>query len=132
MNARQARIVECRFYGGMSIEETAEALSVSPATVKREWTLARALAQPGAAIVTDARTEREPMSTDRWQRVQEVFAAAIECEETARAHVLGDQCGDDEGCDVRSSRCSSHTSVRGPSTVWRRRSHPRRPGRERR
>jgi RNA polymerase sigma factor (TIGR02999 family) len=42
MNARQARIVECRFYGGMSIEETAEALDVSPATVKREWTMARA------------------------------------------------------------------------------------------
>jgi RNA polymerase sigma factor (TIGR02999 family) len=42
MNARQGRIVECRFYGGMSIEETAEALDVSPATVKREWTMARA------------------------------------------------------------------------------------------
>jgi RNA polymerase sigma factor (TIGR02999 family) len=42
MNARQARIVECRFYGGMSIEETAEALDVSSATVKREWATARA------------------------------------------------------------------------------------------
>lgn len=42
MNARQARIVECRFYGGMSVEETAEALEVSPATVKREWATARA------------------------------------------------------------------------------------------
>jgi RNA polymerase sigma factor (TIGR02999 family) len=39
---RQARIVECRFYGGMTIEETAEALDVSPATVKREWSAARA------------------------------------------------------------------------------------------
>lgn len=39
---RQARIVECRFFGGMSIEETAEALHVSPATVKREWAMARA------------------------------------------------------------------------------------------
>jgi RNA polymerase sigma factor (TIGR02999 family) len=42
MNARQARIVECRFYGGMSVEETADALNVSPATVKREWAAARA------------------------------------------------------------------------------------------
>jgi RNA polymerase sigma-70 factor, ECF subfamily len=42
LNDRQARIVECRFYGGMSIEETADALSVSPATVKREWAMARA------------------------------------------------------------------------------------------
>lgn len=39
---RQVRVVECRFFGGMSIEETAEALGISPATVKREWTLARA------------------------------------------------------------------------------------------
>jgi RNA polymerase sigma factor (TIGR02999 family) len=42
LSARQARVVECRFYGGMSIEETADALSVSPATVKREWATARA------------------------------------------------------------------------------------------
>jgi RNA polymerase sigma factor (TIGR02999 family) len=42
MNERQARIVECRFYGGMSVEETAEALDLSPATVKRDWATARA------------------------------------------------------------------------------------------
>ena len=42
LNARCARVVECRFYGGMSIEETAEALETSPATVKREWGFARA------------------------------------------------------------------------------------------
>ena len=38
----QARLVELRYFGGLTIEETAEALSVSPATVKREWALARA------------------------------------------------------------------------------------------
>lgn len=42
LNDRQSRIVECRFYGGMSIDETADALGVSPATVKREWATARA------------------------------------------------------------------------------------------
>lgn len=42
LNARQCRVVECRFFGGLSNEETAEALDVSPATVKRDWTLARA------------------------------------------------------------------------------------------
>lgn len=41
-NARWARVVECRFFGGMSVEETAEALETSPATVKRDWTVARA------------------------------------------------------------------------------------------
>lgn len=35
------RIVECRFFAGLSIEETADALHVSPATVKRKWQLAR-------------------------------------------------------------------------------------------
>jgi RNA polymerase sigma factor (TIGR02999 family) len=42
LNDRQARIVQCRFYGGMSVEETSDALGVSPATVKREWATARA------------------------------------------------------------------------------------------
>jgi RNA polymerase sigma factor (TIGR02999 family) len=41
-NARCGRVVECRFFGGMSVEETAEALGTSPATVKRDWTMARA------------------------------------------------------------------------------------------
>lgn len=39
---RQAHIVECRFFGGMSIEETAASLDISPATVKRSWTMAKA------------------------------------------------------------------------------------------
>ena len=41
LNPRLARVVECRFFSGMSIEETALALSSSPATVKRDWRLAR-------------------------------------------------------------------------------------------
>jgi RNA polymerase sigma factor (TIGR02999 family) len=41
-NARCGHVVECRFFGGMSVEETAEALGTSPATVKRDWTTARA------------------------------------------------------------------------------------------
>jgi RNA polymerase sigma factor (TIGR02999 family) len=39
---RLASIVECRCFGGLTVEETAEALAVSPATVKRGWSLARA------------------------------------------------------------------------------------------
>jgi len=42
VNERYGRVVECRFYGGLSVEETAEALGTSPATVKRDWTIARA------------------------------------------------------------------------------------------
>ena len=39
---RAARVVECRYFGGLSIEDTATALGVSPMTVKRSWQLARA------------------------------------------------------------------------------------------
>ncbi len=39
---QQARIVEMRYFGGLTIEETADAIGMSPATVKREWTMARA------------------------------------------------------------------------------------------
>jgi RNA polymerase sigma factor (TIGR02999 family) len=41
-NERYGRIVECRFFAGMSIEETATALGISSATVKRDWIVARA------------------------------------------------------------------------------------------
>ena len=42
LDAGQARIVELRYFGGLSIEETAEAMGISPATVKRHWAVARA------------------------------------------------------------------------------------------
>jgi RNA polymerase sigma-70 factor, ECF subfamily len=42
MDARQSRIVELRFFGGLSVDETAEILGISPRTVRREWTVARA------------------------------------------------------------------------------------------
>jgi RNA polymerase sigma factor (TIGR02999 family) len=41
VDPQQCRVVELRFFGGLSIEETAEALGISPATVKRDWTTAR-------------------------------------------------------------------------------------------
>lgn len=42
MDPDQGRLVELRFFGGLNVEETAEALGISPRTVKREWQLARA------------------------------------------------------------------------------------------
>ena len=41
-NPRHARIVECRFFGGMTVDDVAEALGISPRTVKSDWALARA------------------------------------------------------------------------------------------
>jgi RNA polymerase sigma factor (TIGR02999 family) len=42
LDAEQSRIVELRFFGGLSVEEAAEVLEISPATVKRRWSTARA------------------------------------------------------------------------------------------
>ena len=42
IDPRRAQVVELRFFGGLSVEETAEALQVSPQTVMRDWRLARA------------------------------------------------------------------------------------------
>ena len=45
LDPQQSRLVELRFFGGLSIEETAVVLGISPATVKREWSTARAWLQ---------------------------------------------------------------------------------------
>ena len=42
LDAQQARVVELRYFGGLTIEETASTLDISPATVKREWAVSRA------------------------------------------------------------------------------------------
>ncbi len=42
-NPRLAQVVECRFFGGMTVEDTANVVDTSPATVKRDWNTARAL-----------------------------------------------------------------------------------------
>jgi RNA polymerase sigma factor (TIGR02999 family) len=42
MDERKSKVVELRFFGGMSVEETAEALGVSPITIKRDWSTAKA------------------------------------------------------------------------------------------
>ncbi|HEY8164098.1 MAG TPA: sigma-70 family RNA polymerase sigma factor [Gemmatimonadaceae bacterium] len=42
IDKRQSQVVECRFFAGLTVEDTAAALNISPATVKRDWMLARA------------------------------------------------------------------------------------------
>lgn len=42
LDPRQSRVVECRFFGGLTVEETAIAVDVSPRTVKRDWAMAQA------------------------------------------------------------------------------------------
>ena len=42
MDARKARVVEMRYFGGLSVDEVAEVLDVSPVTVMRDWQFAKA------------------------------------------------------------------------------------------
>jgi RNA polymerase sigma factor (TIGR02999 family) len=42
LDARQARIVELRFFGGLEVKDVAEVMNISPATIKREWSMAKA------------------------------------------------------------------------------------------
>jgi RNA polymerase sigma-70 factor, ECF subfamily len=53
LDARKAQVVELRYFGGLSIEETAQVLNVSPATVKRDWEVARAW------LLRELKTENE-------------------------------------------------------------------------
>jgi RNA polymerase sigma-70 factor, ECF subfamily len=57
-DARQGRVVELRFFGGLSVEETAEVLGIDPRTVKRDWSAARAW------LHRKLRTDRDSPSGD--------------------------------------------------------------------
>ena len=54
LDPRQVRVVELRFFAGLSVEETAETLDISVATVKRDWTVARAFLR---RALSDGRTD---------------------------------------------------------------------------
>ena len=61
--AEQARLVELRFFGGLTVEETAEAMDISPATVKRHWAVARAW------LARELEGNSHRVNADRWQAV---------------------------------------------------------------
>ena len=90
LDSEQGRIVELRFFGGLTEEETAEVLSVSSRTVKRKWLAAKTFPVPRAFQLL-------PMTPDRWRRAQEVFVAATEREPASRAAYLDEECRDDPG-----------------------------------
>jgi RNA polymerase sigma factor (TIGR02999 family) len=53
LDPQQGKLVELRFFGGLSIKETAEIIGVSPATVKRDWAIARAFLQRELSVAGD-------------------------------------------------------------------------------
>ncbi len=58
MNQRQADVVQCRFYGSMTVGETAEALGISEASAERDWRFARAW------LATELRSRRQGVQSD--------------------------------------------------------------------
>jgi RNA polymerase sigma factor (TIGR02999 family) len=59
LDAEQARIIELRYFGGLTVEETAEAVGISPATVKRQWAMARAWLKRAMDSASDDGVEGE-------------------------------------------------------------------------
>jgi len=59
LSPRPARVVECRFFAGLTVEETAAALSISPRTVKSDWALARAWLHRELATGAEADSEED-------------------------------------------------------------------------
>ncbi len=60
LDPEQGRIVELRYFGGLTVEETAGAVGVSPATVKRQWTMARAWLKRAIDCASDDGVDGEP------------------------------------------------------------------------
>ncbi len=65
IDSQQSRIVELRYFGGLTIEETGQVMNLSPATVKREWAMARAwLYEAIAGGAPEARPQSDRMIPD--------------------------------------------------------------------
>ena len=60
LDPQQARIVELRYFGGLSVEETAEAMAISPRTVKRDWAMAKGWLKGQLSGAPDAQKATEP------------------------------------------------------------------------
>ena len=89
LNLQQSRIVELRFFGGLSIEETADVLEVSPATVKRQWSTARAFLHREMARAAVM------MTPERWHRISEILEQALELAPEKRPRFLDVACSSD-------------------------------------
>ena len=89
LDERQCRIVELRFFAGLSLEETSVALGISEATVSREWTTARLWLRHEIAGTGTG------MTPERWQQVKEVLDGALHVGGEERAAFLGRACQTD-------------------------------------
>ena len=87
---RKGQIVELRYFGGLTAEETAEFLKVSLRTVEREWNMAK-------AWLHRALSGTNLMKPDRWQQINDLFQSATERAPEERAAFLAEACDGDKG-----------------------------------
>ena len=92
MSPRQKQIVEMRYFGGLSLEETAEAMQISAITVRRDWVAARAWLKsqlrPEIRLMTG-------MTPTKWEQIVELFHSTRERPIEEWQAILDSACGDD-------------------------------------
>ena len=71
VDARKSQVVEMRFFGGLSLEETAEALHVSRDTVKRDWKMAKLW------LLRELARRRRAMTPERWRQIEDLCHEAL-------------------------------------------------------
>ncbi len=90
LDARKSQVVEMRFFGGLTVQETAEALDVSPETVMRDWQFAKKWLQ------RELMRERRTLSADRFAEVERLYHEATLRRPEERAAFLDQACGGDD------------------------------------
>ena len=95
LDERKGRVVELKFFGGLTTEEIAEVLQVSGATVEREWAFARAWLYDAIEGSGGDSTVGSAMSSARFRRCEELFHAAAALAEDEREAFLQRSCADD-------------------------------------
>ena len=109
VDPQQSRVVELRFFAGLSVKETAEALGVSPATVKRDWATAKLW------LYNELMTRMNTL--DDWPRVKRVLEGALACEGADRQAYLAEPAEPTRRCGRGSIRCLPQPTVSG--RFWR-------------
>ena len=97
LDPRKGSLVELRYFAGLSIEEAAESLGVSPATAKREWRLARAWLRREL----DRGTRSDGVAASSGGPSKQIFHAALERPPDERAAFLDEACAGDPDAPPR-------------------------------
>ena len=85
LDPRQGKIVELRFFGGFTVEQTAELLGISPKTVKRDWSVAKAW------LHSELRQTDGDVPGANGTRVKDLYEEALECDSAQRAALSAEQ-----------------------------------------